>query len=148
MANGEVDAVTSWNPTLIKIQADGVGKLLADGTGVYLGENATFVQTEYLNENREIVEIFLEQLAKAVKEIKSNQEQFAEEYAGVYGLDADVLLEILQNTEYPVVITDKDVEDLQGTADFLYNNGIISTEVKVSDFVDATLNETYSDVLE
>ena len=147
LANGEVDAVTTWNPTLTKIQADGIGKLLADGTGVYLGENTIFVQTEYLNTNREIVEIFLEQYAKAVNEIKADQEQFAEDYAEIYGLDVDILLKVLQNTEYPLVITDEDVQDLQGTADFLYNNEIIPAEVKVSDFVDTTFNETYSGIL-
>lgn len=148
LANGEVDAVTTWNPTFTKLQADGIGKLLADGTGVYLGENTIFVRTEYLNANREIVQIFLEQYAKAVNEIKANQEQFAEDYAETYGLEKDILLEVLKKTEYPLVITEKDVEDLQGTADFLYNNGIISTKVKVSDYVDTSLNEIYSSILE
>lgn len=141
LENGDVDAITSWNPTLTKVQSDGIGTLLVDGEGLYLGENTIFVQDDYLATNREVIEIFLKQYARAVKEIQDNKEKYAKEYAQVYGLDEQVLLQVINDFEYPLVLSEDDIKDLQGTADFLYDNELIGKQVTVSDYSDTGFND-------
>lgn len=141
LATGQVDAVATWEPTLTKIQANGIGKILADGTGLFLGENTIFARTDYINENPKIVKIFFEQYARAAKELKDNLDQYAEQYAEYYGVEPELLKTVLENHIVPIVISEDDTADLQGTADFLYDSGIVSERVDVADHVDYSYSE-------
>lgn len=139
LATGQIDAVTTWQPTISQLQNDGIAEVLADGTGVFLGENTIFSCDSYLEENPEIVKIFLQQYARAAQELTDNLDQYAEEYADKYGIDQELLKQALVDADFPIALTDADIEDLQGTADFLYDSGIVSTQVTVSEHVDASL---------
>ena len=135
LATGQVDAVATWEPTITKIEAAGAGKVLADGTGVFLGENPIVARTEYAEQNPEIVKIFLEQYQKAAEEIAANPETYAEKYAEQLGLEQDLFITALSHVDFPVTITEDDITDLQGTADFLHDSGIITKTVNVKDYI-------------
>lgn len=135
LATGQVDAVATWEPTITKIEAAGAGKVLADGTGVFLGENPIVARTEYVEQNPEIVKIFLEQYQKAAEEIVANPEAYAEKYAEQLGLEQDLFVTALSHVDFPVTTTEDDITDLQGTADFLHDSGIITKTVTVKDYI-------------
>lgn len=135
LATGQVDAVATWEPTITKIEASGAGKVLADGTGVFLGENPIIARSEYVSQNPEIVKIFLEQYQKAAEAIKADPETYADKYADQLGLEKDLFVTALSHVSFPVSISQEDVDDLQGTADFLHDSGIITKSVNVADYV-------------
>ena len=135
LATGQVDAVATWEPTITKIEAAGAGKVLADGTGVFLGENPIVARTEYVEQNPEIVKIFLEQYQKAAEEIAANPETYAEKYAEQLGLEQDLFVTALSHVDFPVTTTEDDITDLQGTVDFLHDSGIITKTVNVKDYI-------------
>lgn len=141
LAAGQVDAVATWEPTITKIEAAKTGKILADGTDIFLGENPIVARTEYTSQNPEIVQIFLEQYKEAAKELDKNKEQYGEKYAETLGLDADLLNTALSHVSEPVIISEEDVKDLQGTADFLYDSGIITKTLDISDYIDETFGK-------
>ena len=135
LAIGQVDAVATWEPTITKIEASGAGKVLADGTGVFLGENPIIARTEYVEQNPEIVKIFLEQYRKAAEEIAANPELYAEKYADQLGLEQELFVTALSHVVFPVTTSEADITDLQGTADFLHDTGIITKSVNVKDYI-------------
>ncbi len=141
LKTGQVDAVATWNPTMLKICADEAGKLLADGTGVYAGENVIVANREYTTQNPEIVKIFMEQYQRAVDELKSDFEGYAEKYADVTGLTKDLLLQTWETTNFPVSISEKDQSELEKTAQFLYEQDLISSEVKMEDYLDFSFSK-------
>lgn len=141
LATGQVDAIATWAPTLTKSVNTEGNKLLADGTGIFLAENTIFGRTEYINANPEIVQIFIRQYARAAQEIKGDIDGYAEKYKDYYGLDKDLLVSALEGANFPIAITDEDVEDLQITADFLYDNEFVKNHVTVKDAVDFTFIE-------
>ena len=141
LATGQVDAVVTWNPTLLKICADGMGVLLADGTGVYAGENVIVANKEYTAQNPEIVRIFMEQYQRAVDELKSDFAGYAEKYSDITGLPSELLVQTWENSNFPVSLTARDQEELVKTAKFLYEYDLISTEVNMEDYLDFTFSE-------
>lgn len=141
LQSGQVDAVAAWEPTMTKIQKDGVGRILADGTGVFLGENPIFGRTEYIEQNPEIVQIFLNEYKKAADELKSAPDSYAEKYSQELGIDADTYVAALANAELPVAITETDEADLQGTAEFLYDSEIISKKLNIRDYINYQFSE-------
>lgn len=141
LKTGQVDAVAVWNPTMLKISADKAGKMLADGTGVYAGENVIVANQEYTSQNPEIVKIFMEQYRRAVDELKSDFAGYAEKYSSITGLSSDLLIQTWESTNFPVSITKEDQSELEKTAKFLYEQKLINKEVKIEDYLDYTFSE-------
>lgn len=141
LVTGQVDAVAMWNPTMLKICADGAGVLLADGTGVYAGENVIVANQEYTAQNPEIVKIFMEQYQRAVEELKSDFPGYAKEYSSVTGLPEELLVQTWENSNFPVGLTAKDQSELENTAKFLYEQKLINTEVNIEDYLDFSFSE-------
>ena len=141
LSTGQVDAVAIWNPTMIKISKTGTGKILADGTGVYAGENVIVANKQYVAENPDIVKIFMTQYARAVKELLDHFEQYAVEYTEITGLSDEILIETWENCNFPVVMTEKDQQELEQTAKFLYEQNLIGSEVEIKNYLDFSFSE-------
>ena len=141
LATGQVDAVAAWNPELLEIAANNSGKLLADGTGVYQGENVIVANKAYVAQNPEIVKIFMEQYQRGVDELLSNPEGYAKEYAPIVGLSEELLIQTWANSNFPVGLTAKDQSELEKTANFLYEQKLISNKVNVVDYLDFTFSK-------
>ena len=137
LAAGQVDAVATWQPTVAKLTSDGSNVRLADGSnGLFKAENTIFGNREYIEQNPEIVQIFIQQYARAAYELANNKEKYSEQYAEKYGLTSELLYAALEDANFPIVIAQEDIDDLQGTADFLYETGKAATQVTIKDFVD------------
>ncbi len=137
----EVDAVATWEPTISKLTADGKNVVLADGTGVFLGENPIIARGKYIDANPEIVQIFFDEYKKAVQLLKDDTEKYAEKYSSNFGLEKNIIRAALTHVNEPVAITEEDVSDLQNTAEFLKNENLISAEIKVKDYVDFSFSK-------
>ncbi|MCM1201669.1 MAG: aliphatic sulfonate ABC transporter substrate-binding protein [Bacteroides fragilis] len=136
LMTGEVDAVVIWNPEKLKICADNAGILLADGTGVYAGENVIVANQEYIAQNPEIVRIFMEQYQRGVEELKSDPEGYAEKYSAITGLPEELLIQTWEESNFPVILTPNDQAELEKTAEFLYEKGLVNTSVNIADYLD------------
>lgn len=138
LATGQVDAIAVWQPMIAQVDAAGTGKVLTDGTGIYKCENLISGNTDYINENPEIVQIFLEQYARAAAEVSANTEAYAEKYAEKYGLDADIVNATISDMNFQVKINDDDIEDFQKTSDWLFSSGNVKAQVTAKDIVNTT----------
>lgn len=135
LETGIVDAVATWEPTISKLVANGDNVVLADGTGIFLGENPIIARTEYVQNNSEIVKIFLTEYKKAAEQIKSDVPKYSQQYAEMFLLDSSIVEAALNNANLPIDITKEDATDLQNTVEFLYGEGLISSELTIEDSI-------------
>lgn len=138
LATGQVDAIAVWQPMIAQVEAAGSGKVLVDGSGIYKCENLISGNTDYINENPEIVQIFMEQYARAAAEVSKDTAGYSEKFAEKYNLDADIVNATISDMNFQVSITDEDIEDFQKTADWLYESGNVKKEVTAKDIVNTT----------
>lgn len=138
LATGQVDAIAVWQPMIAQVEAAGTGKVLVDGTDIYKCENLISGNTTYIDENPDIVQIFIEQYARAAAEVSKNTEEYAKKYAEKYGLDADIVNATISDMNFQVSITDDDIEDFQKTADWLYESGNVKNQVTAKEIVNST----------
>lgn len=135
LSNGEVEAVAVWEPTPSRIVADGVGKVLADGTGIYESDAPIIINNDYLDENPDIIKIFIDEYKAAVQKLSDDKEGYISKYADTLGLSEDVLSTALSKAYFPIDISDENISEIQKTADFLKENDLITTELTVKDYI-------------
>ncbi len=142
LATGQVDAIAVWQPMIAQVEAAGSGKVLVDGTGIYKCENLISGNTDYINENPEIVQIFMEQYARAASEVAKDTAGYSEKFAEKYNLDADIVNATISDMNFQVSITEEDIEDFQQTADWLYESGNVKKQVDVKEIVNTTFSNS------
>lgn len=135
LENGNLDAVAVWEPTPSKIVYDGVGTVLADGNGVYAYSSPILVNDDYLAQNPEIVKIFLEQYKVAAEELQNDTDKYVSKYADTFGLSEDVLKTALSKAGFPIDISYDNADPLQGTADFLKDNDLVTNAITAKDYI-------------
>lgn len=135
LETGIVDAIVTWEPNISKLTASGSNRILADGTGIFLGENPIIVRNEYVENNPEIIRIFLDEYKKTAQAVSGDINTYAAQYADLFLLEPETVTQALSHGNMPIDITDKDIDDLQNTSEFLYSEGLISKKVKINDYI-------------
>lgn len=136
LTNGDVDAVVIWEPNVSRLDAmDGI-HLLADGGDVgFSGMNVVFARKAFVDENPDIVKVYLEQYWRATKAYEENPDEYVEMLSDYFNLDASLIMHAASKYNYVLAFSDEDVEGLQDTVTFLINIGSITNEISVKDHV-------------
>ncbi len=138
LVNKQVDAVAFWEPNVTFLLDKKVGRFLADQTGCLNGGGPIFGTEKYIKTNPEVIKIFLEQYAKAAKYLKEHPQEVAEVIANHYHCTPEQMVKIFDEYEYPVKITQKDIDGLQNTIDFMKRINIIKKDINLKDFINTS----------
>ncbi len=142
LSNHEVDAVSIWEPNITRLVDDGTAKILATGEdGGLLGVNTIVARQEFADENPEIVQIVIEQYARAVSELESIDDDTWARVAEDLSLDGDQLKSILGKYDYKVTIDDNDIENLNDTIRFLVTIGNLDEEYDIAPYANKSFVE-------
>lgn len=144
LASGEVDAIVIWEQYISMLTSDGTAKVLADGTGVKKGNMITYFVSDYAEEHPLVVEAYIKALNRADELIASDPEKAAEAIAEDFGVDEELMLQILGNFTYTTELSEEDIAEIEKVKDFSLDAGIIEQDFDINDFI----NTEYLDAVE
>jgi len=134
---GDVDAASTWEPYLSRLQDDGA-RLLVDGTGIKKGELVIIAVEEYAKQNPRLIEKLLQVYKRGYDFIKANPKEAAELIASEVKLTPQQLLKVLTKIDFDPVIRPEHIDELKKTEEFLRNNELTKNPVDIDKFVDAS----------
>ena len=132
---GDVDAASTWEPYLSKLEEAG-GRVLVDGTGIKKGELVFIAIDDYAKKNAWVVEAILKAYKRGEEYLKANPKQGAELISPEVKLTPEQLAKVLPKFDFNPVIRPDHVEELKKTEEFLRENGLIQKAVDIDAFVD------------
>ena len=144
LANGEVDAIVIWEQYISMLTSEGTAKVLADGTGVKKGNMINYFVSDYAEQHPLVVQAYIKALNRADELIASDPETAAEAIAEDFGVDKDLMIQILGNFTYTTELTDDDIAEIEKVKDFSLEAGIIEQDFDINDFI----NTEYLDAIE
>lgn len=133
--SGEVDAIVIWEQYISKLLNEGTAKVLADGTGVKKGNMITYFVSSYAKEHPLVVQAYIKALNRADELIASEPEKAAEAVAADFGVDKDLMIQILGNFTFTTELADSDIQEITAVKDFSLEAGIIQNDVDMDSFI-------------
>jgi len=110
---------------------------LADGTGILRGVNTIFARTSFAQSNPKLIQIVLEQYARAAKALRDTPETETAKIAAAFSLEPKQLQKVVAKYNYPVVITHEDIQSLRETTSFLRNIGVVTdSKFDIANYID------------
>ena len=136
LVNGEADAVAIWEPNVTRLEENGTGRIISDGTKVgLLGVNGLVVRAEYAKANPEVVSVIIKNYARGVKELANLDDETLNKVAAYLSLKPEQVKKVIKKYDYTVIIDDKDIAGLNDTIKFLVSIGRLKEEYDISKFV-------------
>ena len=135
LASGEVDAIVIWEQYISKLVSEGQARVLADGTGVKKGNMITYAVSDYAKENPEVIEAYIKALNRADEFISEKPDEAAALVAEDFGVDTELMKQIIKNFTYLTDLTDEDIAEITKVKDFSLEAGIISEDVDMDSFI-------------
>lgn len=142
ISGGSIDATAVSEMKGVTLESQNSAKLLLDTEGDdEVTRITTWVaRTEYAEENGDIITAYFKALERAQEYAQENPDELRQLY-----IDAGTSAEIV-DAVYPdassycttVGITDDLLENYQAVSDFLLDNGLITEELKISDWYDGS----------
>ena len=124
---GQVDAVSLWEPSITKLVDSGDCRILAQGSDCGLeGTNTIVGRKDYCEANPKIVETVLKEYKKAADNIDNTSDETWTYVAKYLGIDVSQVKSMLPKYNFSVQITQKDIDSLNDTINFLSKIGKIN----------------------
>jgi len=136
LTSGEVDAVSTWNPHVIKLRK-GLGDNGAafSGEGIYRETFNIVTKQDFANENPENIKKVLRALIKADEFIEENPDEAQETVAGKIGMDKAALNELWELYNFKVTLDQSLLLTLEAEARWAIKKKV-TNKTEVPNFLD------------
>ena len=128
---GSIDVAMVAGPTAYTAKQQGYN-LVADGEGLIDAIIAVAVTDEFYNAHPEIIEKLTQAQDEIAAYISENEEEALQIVADTLELDTTAVEEMYEYYDFSTELTEADREGFQRTADFMFANGMIETELDVN----------------
>lgn len=134
LAAGEVDAALLAGPTAYNTKKAGntvltTGERLVDATIVVA------TSQKFYDENKVLVDTYLKAQKETLDYMKNNYDEIIEIAAKETELSIDAVKEMYTMYDFSMEISDKDIESMKKTEQFLYDNKMIDNRVDITDLL-------------
>lgn len=134
LSNGSIDAALIAGPQALQAIKSG-SKVVANGEGLVDGIIVTAVSKEFADKHPDIIKRFKKVENETIDYINNNFDEAMEKTSKEVGLTVDETKELYKWYDFNLDITDKDIQSLKDTQDFLIKNGMQEKEVNVEDLL-------------
>lgn len=134
LESGNIDAALLAGPVALKAIKNGA-RVVTNGEGLTQGLVVTAVSEKFLKENPELVKRFVKVNKEAVNYIDENFDKAMEITAEDVGLTKAEVLELYPLYDFNPEITEKDIQDLKDTQEFLINNGMQENRIDIDSII-------------
>ncbi len=134
LENGSVDCALQAGPNAYNCEKAGY-HLVTDGEGLIAGSILTATTQEFYDKNPELIEAFLQVQRETLAFIQDHPDEAMEMTAQATGLTLEAVAEMLPMYDFRMDLTQQDLDQLQATAQFMLESGLIETAVQVEELV-------------
>lgn len=135
LVRGDVAAGVMWDPLITRMEEAGEIKIVADGTGIYDGYAVLMASGDMIDKNPEAVKAVLRAFQRGNEYLKQHPDESIKLLMEDIKIPQSQLNKVIGKFNYEGTITDKFVEDMRDTEQFMRNNGLIKTQVDVQSFI-------------
>jgi len=131
LEGGSIDIALLAGATAYAAQQQGL-HLVADGEGFIDADIAVAVTDEFYHKYPEIIEKLSQAQEEIATFIQNNQAEVYEIVANALDLEVSAVEDMVQYYDFSTETTEKDKEGFKKTADFMFETGMIETELDVN----------------
>lgn len=134
LVGGSVDAALLAGPSAYNMEKDGFN-VVTDGEGLTEASIVTATTNKFYEENPEIVKGFMDGQKAVLDYMEENYDAAIAAAAKETELTEDAVKEMYALYDFDMNITEKDIEAMEKTKEFMLNNDMIENDISIEDLI-------------
>lgn len=134
LSSGKIDVALLGGPAAYKAEKAGLHKI-TDGEGYIEALICVATTQKYYNEHRDVIDAFLKTQKEILEFMKNKPEDTKQIVCKALKLDNAAYTTMFGQYDFNSKVSDKDIEGLQKTADFMFKNKMIKKPINAKDLL-------------
>lgn len=134
MASGNADAALVAGPAVTKAMKDG-SKVIVNGKGLLDATIVIATSGDMVTNHQDIVKTYLDVHSTSLEFMKNNPDKTYEMVSEETGISVEEVKAMYQWYDFNPSITEKDIEELEKTQQFLLDNGMLEKEIDIKSII-------------
>lgn len=134
LSSGSIDVALLGGPAAYKAEKAGLHKI-TDGEGYIEALICVATTQKYYNEHRDVIDAFLKAQKEILDFMKNKPEDTKKIVCEALKLDNLAYDTMFKQYNFESKVSDKDIEGLQKTADFMFQNKMIKNPIQAKDLI-------------
>lgn len=134
LSSGKIDVALLGGPAAYKAEKAGLHKI-TDGEGYIEALICVATTQKYYNEHRDVIDAFLKTQKEILEFMKNKPEDTKQIVCKALKLDDAAYTTMFGQYDFNSKVSDKDIEGLQKTADFMFKNKMIKKPINAKDLL-------------
>lgn len=134
LSSGNVDAALVAGPAVTQALAGG-NRILTTGEGLLDATIVIATSGDFIKNHPDIVKRYLQVHEKSLQYMKEHPEDTYQQAASETGITVEAVKEMADWYNFSPAITDKDIQELKDTQDFLYENKMLQEKIVIEDLI-------------
>lgn len=134
LSSGKIDVALLGGPAAYKAEKAGLHKI-TDGEGYIEALICVATTQKYYNEHRDVIDAFLKAQKEILEFMENKPEDTKQIVCKALKLDDAAYTTMFGQYDFNSKVSDKDIEGLQKTADFMFKNKMIKKQINAKDLL-------------
>ena len=132
---GQVDGAVVWEQFISQLVVPGEARVIADGTGIKLGNNISYIKRDFANAHPEALVAYIKAVERGADYINNNNAQAAELLSSTFKVSPEILRVVLSHFESYAKFLPRDIAEIEKVKNYVLNEKIITNDVDISSLI-------------
>lgn len=132
LESGNIDVALLGGPAAYKAKQAGFN-MVVDGEGYIEAIIAVATTQKYYDEHKDVIDKLIKVQSDIREEMKNNPEEVKKTVVEILGISEEAYDEMFSQYDFSMEVTQKDIDGLQKTADFMFESEMIKEKINASD---------------
>ncbi|GHV09086.1 nitrate ABC transporter substrate-binding protein [Campylobacterota bacterium] len=132
---GQVDGAVVWEQFISQLVVPGEARVVADGTGIKLGNNISYIKEGFAKKHPEVLVAYIKAVERGANYINNNNEAAAKLLSPTFKVTPEILKSVLSHFEYYAKFQPRDIAEIEKVKNYVLKEKIIRKDVDIKSFI-------------
>jgi sulfonate transport system substrate-binding protein len=135
LERGDIDGTVIWEQYISQLTVPGKARVVADGTGIKLGNSISYVKRDFAKAHPEVLIAYIKAVQRGAEYINNNNEDAAKLLSPTFKVSPEVLKSVFSHFEYYAKFQQRDIAEIEKVKNYVLKEKIIRKDVNIKEFV-------------
>jgi sulfonate transport system substrate-binding protein len=135
LERGDIDGAVVWEQYISQLTVPGKARVVADGSGIKLGNNISYIKRDFAKEYPESLIAYIKAVQRGADYINNNNEEASKLLSPTFKVSPQILQSVFSHFEYYAKFQPRDIVEIEKVKDYVLKEKIIRKDVDIKEFI-------------
>ncbi|MDR3162284.1 MAG: aliphatic sulfonate ABC transporter substrate-binding protein [Helicobacteraceae bacterium] len=131
----QIDGAVIWEQYISLLVVPGEARVVADGTGIKLGNNISYIKRDFAAKHPEVLAAYIRAIERGSQYINGDNKAAAKLLSPTFKVTSDVLEKVFSHFEYYAKFLPRDIKEIETVKNYVLKEGLIKKDVDIKTFI-------------